>query len=73
MGTVTAMPLKKSYNKIDAGSCNPAIIHCDADGDLTITWQDDSTTTESFVAGEDRSAGNVKLATIASGTFSFDF
>ena len=73
MGTVTAMPLKKGYNNITTGSCNPAIIHCAADGTLTVTWSDESQTTETFIAGEDRSAGNVRLVTIVSGTFSFDF
>ena len=73
MATVTALPLKRGFNKISTGACNPALIHCDEAGDLTVSWKFGDDTTETFVAGEDRTAENVSGVVIVSGTFSFDF
>ena len=54
-----------------------SVIHCEADGDVTLTWKDGSpennftptTTDYSMVAGEDRAIYDVDLVTINSGTF----
>jgi len=73
MAVNTAMPLKRGFNKITSGTCNPSIIHCDADGQLTVSWHEGDDTTELFVEGEDRGAQNVSSVTIVSGTFSFAF
>ena len=68
----SALPLIKGQNKVTTGTFKPEVVHCDADGDLTVTWLDATTSTESFVAGEDRDTkGRVTSVAIVSGTFSF--
>lgn len=45
------------------------VFHCSADGDVTITWNDDTTGTISCVAGEDFGLYAAKQIEIVSGTF----
>jgi len=54
-----------------------SIIHCEADGDIKLTWKDGTpengftptTTDYSMVAGEDRGIYDVAIVEIVSGTF----
>lgn len=68
----SALPLEKGLNKIDtATDIKVSVAHCDLDGSLTVTWLDGSTSTEEFVAGEDRDMRSTSKVTIIDGTFSF--
>jgi len=49
----------------------PLIAHCVADGSLTLTWQDTSTTVVSFIAGDDFSMVEAEAVAVTTGTFHF--
>ncbi len=68
----TALPLQKGFHRITSGTGITAdVVHCDAAGDLIVTWLDDTISTESFAAGDDRDLKSVKSVEISTGTFSF--
>ena len=51
----------------------PLLVHCVIDGNLTITWNDDSTSTIAMIEGDDFSLVEVVEVEVvaASGTFHF--
>lgn len=69
----SSLPLQKGLNKITSlpKSIKVIVAHCDAAGELLVTWPDDSTSPEAFIAGEDRDMSKTKSVDITSGTFSF--
>jgi hypothetical protein len=72
---ITAMRLEKGKIGITDTTkiiTTPVLIHCDADGDILIKWEDSTTTPVAFTIGEDRfleAPGAV--CTITSGQFTF--
>lgn len=68
----SALPLEKGLNKITSGTDIKAkIARCDVDGTLTVTWPDNTTSVETFIAGEDRDMSKSLSVSITTGTFSF--
>ena len=68
----TAMPLVKGKINVTSGQFTGSVVHCEADGDIEITWVNGGTDVISLVAGDDRGlTPNVKFVTVNSGTFSF--
>lgn len=67
---IQAMPLVQGQIAITSGVfTNVSLVSCVEDGDIEITWVDNSTTTVSFVATMDRTIVNCKSVEILSGTF----
>ena len=64
------LALQKGLINLGAGTY-PAgkVIHCEADGGFTITWDDNTTTPYTMVIGDDRAIYEAKLIEITSGTF----
>lgn len=68
--SVQAMPLIKGRIDLIAGVfTNTQLIHCNTDGDIIITWEDDTTTTKSMTAGSDRTLAGAKSVTVSTGSF----
>ena len=71
---VTAFPLKQGFMNLtsgDYGVQESRLIHCEADGEVTLTFLDGTTANYTMVAGADRALGtSVINITIVSGSFS---
>lgn len=69
----SAFPLERGLNKLTTGVVVlPEALLCDIAGSLTVTWLDDTTSVELFVAGDTRDVKNrVKSISVTTGTFSF--
>ena len=68
--SIQAFPLNKAGFNVTTGSFNDVrLIHCSEDGDITITWSDDSTGTISCVTGDDFGIYMGKSVEVVSGTF----
>ena len=72
------LALQKNLVNLTSGTYQAeSVIHCEADGDLVLTWKDGTpengfvptTTPYSMVKGEDRAIYDVALVEIVSGTF----
>ena len=67
---INVLLLQKGLMNLTSGSFQgTTIAHCDADGDITITWDDDTTDTYSMVAGQDVGTYDAKSVEVVSGTF----
>ena len=67
----SAFPCLPGKNKVTTGTFRMInAVRCYEDGDLDITYLSGSTSTESFVAGEDMELYNVDSLIITSGIFS---
>ena len=75
---LTVFPLQKGLINLGPGTYPAeAIIHCEADGDLVLTWNDatpennftPTTTNYSMITGDDRAIYDVDIVEIVSGTF----
>ncbi len=68
----TVLELQKGKVNINGGTfVGNMVVHCEADGDIEITWDDLSVTTYGMVAGDDREIRNsqMKQVSIANGYF----
>jgi len=67
-------PLTKGKISLTTGTISLGVnklVHCEADGALTIIWADNSTTPNvALIAGDDRSIPGATGVTITAGTFS---
>ena len=77
-GAAQVFPLRKGLIDITTGTVTdpvsgkrPLIAHCVADGSLTLTWSDNSSTVVSFIAGDDFSMVEASSVDVTSGTFHF--
>ena len=77
-GAAQVFPLRQGLIDISSGTVTdptngkrPLIAHCVADGSLTLTWQDTSTTVVGFIAGDDFSLVEASSVDVTSGTFHF--
>ena len=77
-GAAQVFPLRKGLIDITTGTVTdpvsgkrPLIAHCVADGSLTLTWPDTSTTLVDFIAGDDFSMVEASSVDVTSGTFHF--
>jgi len=77
-GAAQVFPLRQGLIDITTGTVTdpvsgkrPLIAHCVADGSLTLTWQDTSTTVVGFIAGDDFSMVEAEAVDVTSGTFHF--
>ena len=69
---VQAFQLKEGKVNLDSGTHNVGkVIHCVADGDITIDWGNGNSDNIAMVAGEDYAINNLSV-TINSGTFHID-
>lgn len=69
---IQAFPLTKGKAKLtstDGAQTGVDLIHCYADGNFTITWDDATTTNIVCIAGDDYAIGKNKSLIIISGTF----
>ena len=68
--TIQVFPLSQGKVNITTGSFTDVrIIHCVVDGDVILTWTDDTTDTISCVAGGDFATTYAKSLEVSSGTF----
>ena len=68
----TVLELQKDKVAVTAGVYKGnMVVHCELDGDLTIKWDDDSTTVYSMIAGSDVEIRDTQMkdVTISSGSF----
>ena len=66
---IQAMPLVQGQIDVTTGVFTDiSVISCVSDGDITITWEDDTTTTKSFIENMDRTVV-CKSVEVDSGTF----
>jgi len=77
-GAAQVFPLRQGLIDITTGTVTdptsgkrPLIAHCVADGSLTLTWSDNSTTVVGFIAGDDFSMVEASSVDVTSGTFHF--
>ena len=77
-GAAQVFPLRQGLIDITTGTVTdptsgrrPLIAHCVADGSLTLTWQDASTTVVSFIAGDDFSMVEAEAVAVTTGSFHF--
>ena len=64
------LSLQKGLINLGAGTYSAeSIIHCEDDGDIILTWEDETTDSYSMLAGEDRAIYDVETITINSGIF----
>ena len=70
------LALQKGLVNLGAGTYTAeSIIHCESDGDFTLTWNDATpnvpatTTSYSMIAGEDRGIYDADTIEITAGTF----
>lgn len=71
---IQAMPLVKGLvNLIPASGAksNISIVDCVLDGEITITWDDDTTSDVAFTEGMQKAVSNAKTVAVKSGTFHF--
>ena len=70
---ITVFPLEKGLVNLGAGEKRRGIylIHCEADGEVIITWRDGTTTTYAMKEGDDRGVLDSDYVEVSSGTFSF--
>ena len=67
---VTALPLQQNKINVTSGTfAAVTIIHCEADGDITLNWPDGTNTSYSMIAESDRFSYEAVSVTIVSGTF----
>lgn len=67
---IQAFPLQQGKIGITTGSHSDIdIIHCIADGSITLTWYDGNTDAVACVAHDDYCVKNAKTVEITSGTF----
>lgn len=70
---IQAMPFTEGKINITSGDVTGfRLIHCVADGGLTLTFPSGNTVDVTMVAGDDRSIKRGSTATVTSGTFDFD-
>ena len=76
--SVQAFPLRKGLVNISTGTVTdpstdlrPQLAHCVADGSLTLTWSDDSTSVVALIAGDDFSMAEAVTVEVTSGSFHF--
>jgi len=77
-GAAQVFPLRKGLIDITTGTVTdptsgkrPLIAHCVADGSLTLTWSDNSTTLVDFIAGDDFSMVEAEAVAVTTGSFHF--
>ena len=77
-GAAQVFPLRQGLIDISTGTVTdpvtgkrPLIAHCVADGSLTLTWPDTSSTVVGFIAGDDFSIAEAASVDVTSGTFHF--
>ena len=77
-GAAQVFPLRQGMIDISSGTVTdpvsgkrPLIAHCVAEGSLTLTWQDTSSTVVGFIAGDDFSMVEASSVDVTSGTFHF--
>ena len=77
-GAAQVFPLRQGLIDISSGTVTdptngkrPLIAHCVADGSLTLTWQDTSTTVVGFIAGDDFSLFEAEAVAVTTGSFHF--
>ena len=77
-GAAQVFPLRQGLIDITTGTVTdptsgkrPLIAHCVAEGSLTLTWSDNSTTVVSFIAGDDFSMVEAEAVAVTAGSFHF--
>ncbi len=77
-GAAQVFPLRQGLIDITTGTVTdptsgkrPLIAHCVAEGSLTLTWSDNSTTVVSFIAGDDFSMVEAEAVAVTTGSFHF--
>ena len=77
-GAAQVFPLRQGLIDITTGTVTdpvsgrrPLIAHCVADGSLTLTWPDTSTTLVDFIAGDDFSMVEAEAVAVTAGSFHF--
>ena len=77
-GAAQVFPLRQGLIDITTGTVTdpvsgrrPLIAHCVADGSLTLTWPDTSTTLVDFIAGDDFSMVEAEAVAVTTGSFHF--
>jgi len=77
-GAAQVFPLRQGLTDISSGTVidpvngkRPLIAHCIADGSLTLTWTDTSTTVVGFIAGDDFSLVEAGAVAVTTGSFHF--
>ena len=64
------LALQQGLINLGAGTYSAeSIIHCEADGEIKLFWNDGSTTNYSMVQSDDRAIYDVKTVEIVSGIF----
>lgn len=73
---VQAFPLAQgliNLTSTDGAIAGVSLVHCAADGTITITWSDATTTDVDMIQGEDYAIVDATSVTISSGTFHFGY
>ena len=77
-GAAQVFPLRQGLIGITSGTVTdptngkrPLIAHCVADGSLTLTWPDTSSTVVGVIAGDDFSIFEAESVDVTSGSFHF--
>ena len=77
-GAAQVFPLRQGLIDITTGTVTdptsgkrPLIAHWVADGSLTLTWSDNSSTVVSFIAGDDFSMVEAEAVAVTTGSFHF--
>ena len=76
--SVQAFPLRKGLVNITTGTITdpstelrPQLVHCVIEGNIVITWPDDSTSAITMVIGDDFSIVAAKAVSVSTGAFHF--
>ncbi|MBV5347422.1 hypothetical protein JZU46_04310 [bacterium] len=63
-GAIQAMPLRKDKINLVSGSYDLSLIFCVIDGNITITWYDDTTSVVALVEGDSFTIDEAKSVTL---------
>jgi hypothetical protein len=69
----TTLELTKGWSRVNSGEFPLATAYCcHEDGQLRVTWKDDTVTDEDFSAGDGGGLRNTKKVEVLSGLFSLE-